>query len=353
MPNRKKLSKKQKENIEELIKKDMKISKISREKDFYKIKYKNSLAEIDKLRKILDLRKYLTIDKKSNNNKIVKKYKSSTSESTAVVVASDWHVEETVSAETVNNLNEYNLKIAKKRITKFFQKIIIQVELYRNITKIDNLILALLGDFITGYIHEENLENNKLTPLEAVRFVQKNLIAGIEYLLKHGNFKNIIIPCSYGNHGRTTQKYKISKAAENSFEQHMYLSLAEYFKKNKKIKFIINSSYHTYIDVYDFKLRFHHGDHIKYRGGIGGPTIPINKAIAQWNKSQPVYLDVFGHLHTMIDGGQFIVNGSLIGYNPFALSIKASYEEPKQVFFLIEKSRGKTSVSPIFLSDSK
>jgi hypothetical protein len=147
------------------------------------------------------------------------------------------------------------------------------------------------------------------------------------------------------------KSYKISKAAANSYEQFMYYSLASYYASNPQVEFLINDSYHTYMNVYNYRLRFHHGDYIRYRGGVGGPTIPINKAIAQWNKSKKADIDLFGHFHQFIDGGDFIVNGSLIGYNAFAMSIKATYEEPKQIFFLIEKSRGKTSVSPIFLSD--
>ena len=43
------------------------------------------------------------------------------------------------------------------------------------------------------------------------------------------------------------------------------------------------------------------------------------------------------------------MNGSLAGYSPYALSIKADYNEPSQVFFLMDKKRGKTIVAPIFL----
>ena len=100
-------------------------------------------------------------------------------------------------------------------------------------------------------------------------------------------------------------------------------------------------------------LRFHHGDAIRYEGGVGGLTIPANKAIAQSNKSRTAYLDIFGHYHQMLDGGKFVSNGSLIGYNPYAIRIKASYEEPKQVFFLMERDKGKTAVYPIFVSSEE
>lgn len=51
--------------------------------------------------------------------------------------------------------------------------------------------------------------------------------------------------------------------------------------------------------------------------------------------------------HQLLDGGNFLVNGSMIGYNAFALSIKASAERPAQRFCLIDRDRGKTITAPI------
>jgi hypothetical protein len=94
-----------------------------------------------------------------------------------------------------------------------------------------------------------------------------------------------------------------------------------------------------------------HGHNIRFAGGVGGVYIPINKAINQWNKLRHAYLDILGHFHTFRDGGNFIVNGSLCGYNAFAISIKADFEEPRQCFMLIDKKRGKTIVAPILLNE--
>ena len=88
-----------------------------------------------------------------------------------------------------------------------------------------------------------------------------------------------------------------------------------------------------------------------YSGGIGGLTIPMEKAIAGWNRGreQAPYLDVFGHHHTAMQNPRFISNGSLIGYGPFSLAIKAGFEPPQQTFFLLDSKRGRTGTFPIFL----
>ena len=118
--------------------------------------------------------------------------------------------------------------------------------------------------------------------------------------------------------------------------------------------FILEKSYFTYVQVWDnFKLRCSHGHAVRYGGGVGGITIPLRKAVAQWNKARHANLDICGHWHQFLDLGDVIVNGSLIGYNAFALRIKANYEPPRQAFFLIDETVGKTVVAPILLTEDR
>jgi len=132
----------------------------------------------------------------------------------------------------------------------------------------------------------------------------------------------------------------------------MYYNLQDIYRNDSRIKFIVNNSYHNNVQLYNnYIIRFHHGDALRYGGGIGGITVPTNKAIAQWNQQTKVDIDVFGHFHQMHDGGNFICNGSLIGMNPYAINIKASYEVPTQTFFVVDKERGKTFVAPIFVTE--
>lgn len=282
-----------------------------------------------------------------NTLTIKPKKDSSTGEATVVVLASDWHFEERVDPDTINGLNTHTLDIAHKRATEFFQATLRLTQILQKDTRIDNMILALLGDFITGDIHEEMLETAQLEPALAIIEVQKVLTSGIQFLLDNSEL-NLIIPCHSGNHARTTKESRHATEAGHSLEYIMYHMMADHFRGNKRVKFIIPRSYHSFIQVYDELIRFHHGHNLRYGGGVGGLTIPVNKAIAQWNKSNKnVTLDCFGHWHTQFDGGNFIANGSNIGFNAFAVSIKASFDRPSQTLFLIDRKRGKTCVWPI------
>ena len=269
------------------------------------------------------------------------------SESTVVAVISDWHSDEIVQSSTVNGINEYNRAIFERRVASLLSGTISLTNIQRNGTDINTLVLPLLGDFISGHIHEELAETTDLAPPVAAVEVFKVLVPFITELSKH--FKRVVIPCCVGNHGRTTLKNRIATGIEHSYETIIYHFLASHFKVSgiNNVEFQIGDGYHNYLNIYEYPMRFHHGHFIKYGGGIGGIAIPTLKAISQWNKIRTAYMDVFGHLHQFVAMRSFICNGSLIGFSPYALSIKAEPEPPCQVFFLMENKRGRTITCPI------
>ena len=269
-------------------------------------------------------------------------------EAVAIALASDWHVEETVESTSVNGLNSYNLNIAKSRIEKFFATIARLTEIERHGAKIDDLILWLGGDLLTGMIHEELAETNSKTPTETLLWLQERLLSGLATLKPH--FKRILIPTSYGNHGRTTVKPRHATGAKHSYEWLLYRILEGRLAGDQQIEFQIADQYFNFMSVYGRNIRFHHGDALKYNGGVGDISIGVNKAIAAWNKSpNRADLDIFGHWHRYQQNSNWLCNGSLVGYNAFALSIKASFEPPLQTYFLLDKKRGRTMTAPIYL----
>lgn len=310
-----------------------------------KRKYEEALKIVERQER--ELRSLNVLGQNTETFQILPKKGQRTSEGTVVMVASDWHVEENVGAE-VGGLNTYNIDIAKQRTEKFFQSGQRLIALLQQDITISTIVLALLGDFISNDIHEEFTDTNELLPTNALIFAQNQIISGIEFLLEHTTAQ-LVVPCHSGNHARTTKTTRFSAENGHSLEYLMYLHLATYFRTESRVQFIIPEGMHSYLNVYDTTIRFQHGHAIKYGGGVGGIYIPTLKAVAQWNKGRHADLDVFGHFHQLRDGGNFISNGSLIGYNAFALSIKADFEEPKQALFLVDKKRGRTCSWPILV----
>lgn len=271
---------------------------------------------------------------------------SGKAEGTVFMVASDWHVEERVDPRTVNQLNDFNLDIAEERATTFFKSGLRLTRLLQQDIAIHTAVVPLLGDFISNDIHEEIAEVAQLEPMHAITFARNLIVSGFKFLLENSEL-NLIVPCHTGNHGRTTKTTRLATENGHSLEYLMYLHLADYFRDEPRIKFIISEGYHSFLEVYGKTIRFHHGHMVKFQGGVGGITIPVNKAIGQWDKARPADMDIFGHFHQLVQNRKWICNGSLIGYNSYALGGKFDYEPPQQTLFLLDKQRGRTCTWPI------
>lgn len=261
-------------------------------------------------------------------------------EATPLIMCSDWHVGEVVRSESVNGLNSYNPKIARERNARLNEAIAWEIEHERHAFEIRDVVLWLGGDLITGYIHQELIESNAMSPTQEVLFAQELCEATIDSVLALG-VERIVIPCDHGNHGRTTIKKQVSTGAYNSFEWLMYQSLRRRYADDKRVEFMISAGNMSYLKVYDTVVRTTHGDSIRYAGGVGGITVPVIKRVQQWNKARYAHETVFGHFHTRITLGGVNGNGSLIGYGPFSQFIGAEPEDAAQGFFLIDSKRGK------------
>ncbi len=267
-----------------------------------------------------------------------------------LVMFSDWHMEETVrKGEVPGCENVYNPEIARKRAAKAAQGAAYLINNSRYLGKIDTSILWLGGDFISGHIHEELMESNAMSPIEAVtNLVQPSVSAAIDHILSSCELKKLIIVCNYGNHGRTTPRIRHKTGHDHSLEWMMYQNLKREWRHEPRIDWQIADAYHHYLRIYDTTIRFHHGDNVAYYGGVGGLSIPMLKAAGQWNKIARADLDVVGHYHQRRDFGSVLINGSLVGFGAYSMAIKADFERPQQQFAVIQPRRGKTVTAEIF-----
>lgn len=306
------------------------------------------LAENEKFEK--DLFSALEIKRNAKSTyRFSHKVSAHDSEVVPIIVLSDWHIEEEVTKVSVNGLNEYTVKIAEMRAKNLFQNTLRLLQKEEVDSKITTAVIALLGDFISGNIHDVLLPICKLQPMDAIMKVQDLLISGIEFLLKETKY-NFVIPCTVGNHSRITPKVWIATENGYSMEYLMYHSMKMYFRNEKRIKFVIAEGQHCYVDIFNYKLRFLHGTQFNYSNGLGGFTIPVMKKIQKWNAAIPAYYTFAGHLHQFFDGNpRFLINGSLIGYGTYAMAIGAEFQKPCQSFIVISKKWGKCSVSPIWV----
>lgn len=309
-------------------------------------RYKAALGQIDRERERGDALAGLTNVK--SRRPLTKSVKASRTHATGIVVLSDWHVEEGVSLEQTSGLNQFDLDVADARITELAERIATLIEHERQLVKLDRIVVAALGDFISGHIHEELLETTHLAPLAAMRWAAERLRGIVDMCAELA--AEVIVVTQPGNHGRSNHgKPRAATEHDHSFEQNAYLVLAG-AESQKNVEWRVSEGYLGHLDLDGYVVRYHHGHAIRYGGGVGGITIPVNKAISQWNRSRHADLDIFGHWHQF--GwlrGRYVSNGSLIGMNAYGIRIKAEYEPPCQAFIVVDhKRREVTKALPIF-----
>lgn len=258
----------------------------------------------------------------------------------AIALFSDAHIEETVEPASVLGKNEYNVEIAEMRIKNYFNNLATCI----NKDHVDELIFASLGDTISGYIHDELAQTNGLTPSEATIKAQSLIYCGLDFLCKNTNLNSIKFIGIVGNHSRTTKKIQHSNGYKLSYEWIMYQNIKNMCEiTGLPIEFNIPESEMAVADMPDGnRFVFVHGYQIK-SGGSGtvcGIYPALNRLAMKWDRTfnqDKIYL---GHFHSCVSIPNATVNGSIIGFNSFALSNGFAYEEPAQMYEVYDSERG-------------
>lgn len=258
----------------------------------------------------------------------------------AVALFSDAHIDETVNPDSVLGLNEYDTEIAKERVSAYFANL--ATCLKRD--AVSDLYFASLGDTISGFIHPHLEQENGMTPQEAVLFGQSLIVSGLKYLREKLPAVSITFIGISGNHSRTTKKIQASNGYKLSYEWIMYHNVKQICEGLElDIEFIIPESELALIETPDNKRYiFCHGFQVQSKGTgtVAGIYPALQRLAMKWQKVFQQDKIFLGHYHTNVSIPTATVNGSIIGYNAFALSNGMGYEEPAQQYEVYDSEVG-------------
>lgn len=265
-----------------------------------------------------------------------------------IVIASDWHADETVKASTVLGKNEFNEDISRKRIENFFQNAVKVAEH----KEVNEIIFASLGDMVGGWIHDELAQTNSMSPMTGIAMVKKLMVSGLKFMydqMPHIEKWTFVGIC--GNHTRTTKKIQFANGFELSHEFFMYQDIKDTCSMlgMDKMEFIIPESEFAYLDVYGKKLLFCHGHQFKTHGGIGGIYPSALRWFAKMNQNFNIDRAFVGHYHTSVWTKEMCVNGSIKGYDAYAMAHGLAFEAPQQTYVIMNERRGFIFYTPIFV----
>ena len=339
------------EGTENRIKLDKKLATYKGEAKYYKKLYDGLLKDTIKQEVIIETiqdytKGFPSIPLKHLNNSD----KTPFGHEKQIMVAplSDTHIGEHVFKEQMRGLNEYNFEIFNKRMYGWANQILKHTSYRRQIAPVDELIIPMLGDMISGDIHEELARSNMANCMEQMIRGASIIAQALMYLAPH--YTKIRVPCVVGNHGRMTRKPPM-KDKYMDWDYMLYQWMASFCRNQENIEFHIPRSFITTFKIHDKVILITHGDCISGAGSSGAILNSITKlrSVFQFRKTLQREIEgaldgdleqefdsvMIGHFHRIdeldIGTGELHICGTMKGPDEFALQRLQAATKPKQL----------------------
>jgi len=272
------------------------------------------------------------------------------------ILLSDWHIGENVNLRH----NTYNIDYACARVEMLANKIKDRAEMLSTKYNIDHINVFLLGDMVSGNIHDELKETNDLSDAEQVLWTANLItlfIKDISSICPYINVFGIV-----GNHGRLRKK-KQFKNIHDSFDYLSYHLAKAYTEAipNLNISWFLPKESEIVVNVFDkWNFYLHHGDNIYAYRNI--PYYGIDR-MAFKKKSfyisyEDIKLHVFIHGHFHLPSISYssenhikIINGTLKGMCEYTINL-GEMTDPTQTIFVSSPSKLIEMIDIINLKDA-
>jgi hypothetical protein len=199
----------------------------------------------------------------------------------SVAVFSDLHWGSRIDPRVTAGLAEYNLEIAKSRLTRWRDGVLRFAQMDQALLDVDTLHVLSLGDDIEG--HGEMFDTQRLSMAESVGFQLFGLIDYLPDVLLSflSRYKKVKVYKVRGNHGRISASYRGDYPPDN-LELILWNNVADRVARQAggkwtatpngircltggKIDFYISPAFMMFIDIMGHSFAIRHGDRV---GGV-------------------------------------------------------------------------------------
>lgn len=272
-----------------------------------------------------------------------------------VLLFSDTHGGEVVSEEETLGMNFYDWDTMLTRMGKM-QQSVLSYQAHRPYP-VPVLHVAMLGDMLSGSIHEELARTNQFTDAEAIVQMAYDTAGWLQEFTPH--FERITVTGVPGNHPRRSKK-PTAKQAFNNDDWLLYKAVEMLLEKHDNFTFDFPRADFASVQVaQNWRALLMHGDGIRSSmpgvpwGGVVRRVTTLEQQFAA--AKQPLDYVFMGHFHTrnMLDGVgvETVLNGSVKGLDEYSLKQFGSGRRPSQVLLTFHERKGLTDVSRIDLID--
>lgn len=264
----------------------------------------------------------------------------------AVLLASCWHIGETVNAQEMGGLNSYDFDVFCARLQhvvdttlKFCGHNMVGYEF-------EELHVIHTGDAVSGIIHDELIETNCLNIVEQATIGALVTAQALRELC--AKFPRVVFTGVVGNHGRTEKAKRWKGKAQVNWDFVFYNYLAALLRDQSNLTFNLPLSFWAGIEIRGYNFHVSHGDTAKSWNGI--PFYGLNREAGKWTEIAAVQSKVWhyfvrSHYHTSGNlqrpAGEMILNASLKGGDEYAMGLSL-FGAPIQTLFGVHERHGKT-----------
>ena len=270
---------------------------------------------------------------------------------------SDIHYGETVDPTQVFHTNEYNCEIAKRRLEHTFEMAVTLLKQHLAHPDYPGITLVLGGDMISGSLHEDIAVSDEIQPIDQAFEVAGIISAGVEFLARE--FPMVSVYGVPGNHGRITRKPWAKFYAQQNLDWAAYKAIRLGCAQLDNVALNFPAARDVTFTVANRSFRLTHGDQFRGGDGVIGAIGPIirgdmkKRVTASLMPGQPEQYDTLlcGHFHQLVMMPRVIVNGSVKGYDEFALSINVPWEPPQQALWVVHPRHGVVWYMPVMCDE--
>lgn len=280
-----------------------------------------------------------------------------------VLLFSDTHASEVVSLEETRGINEYDWDVMLRRMARISEGVLSHAQHYT--FKIRRFHVHLLGDMLSGDIHDELAITNDRPTAEAVVQFAYDTAVWLRDLVEKMIDAEVLIQAEPavvlagvpGNHPRASKKPQ-AKQAHNNADWLYYKLLQALLEWDPLFAFDFpRGSYNVQWICDRYRALLMHGDGIRTTmPGVpwGGVIRRITTLEQQFSKArQPLDYVELGHFHTRnaLDGVQAeaFLNGSVKGADEWSLKQFGHGQDAKQLLLSFHPEWGNTGAYPLNL----
>lgn len=248
----------------------------------------------------------------------------------ALLVLADWHAGEVVRAEETEGYGEYCWETMLARAWATAQKTGELVTIMRQTSRCDRLTVLVLGDIVSGNIHEELDRTNEFALPETV--VRTGRVLAEVVTMLAARFERIDVLAVPGNHGRQDRKPVAKQFAARNWDTAVY-QIARAMSPTS-IAWAIPESRAVRVDLDGCRLLAKHGDDVQMQGGVVpfyGLARDTAKEHAKRAGVDDFDLIVQGHLHDHYVLPGRVVAPALVGTNEYAFERLHAVSQPAQL----------------------